>query len=113
MGRRNYRSYTAEFKDEALMLLKKWQKRRQLERELGITPGLLRKWLAKYQAVQKKVLEVRSTWQPSDLEAANREILRLEVPGWRESWGKRRGTQKERIVFLPDKRMRYEFIAAH
>jgi len=79
MGRRNYRSYTPEFKYEALMLLEKSGKSAgELERELGITPGLLRKWLAKYQAVQKKGLSGEINLELSDLEAANREILRLK-----------------------------------
>ena len=78
MGRKNYRTYTAEFKYEALMLLERSGKSAgELERELGITPGLLRKWLAKYQAVQKKGLG-EFNLELSDLEAANREILRLK-----------------------------------
>ena len=44
MAERNYQKYTEEFKLEALVLLKLGQKKAgQIERELGITPGLLLK----------------------------------------------------------------------
>ena len=47
----------------------------QIERELGITPGLLVKWRARYQVV-KKGIQVQL--EPSDLEAAKAEIRRLQ-----------------------------------
>lgn len=77
MGERHYRTYTDEFKREALELLKSSGKSAgQLERELGITAGMLLKWRDKYQVVippnQAARLEL------SDLEAAKREIQRLE-----------------------------------
>lgn len=50
MSDRNYRSYSQEFKLEALELLQRGDKSAgQIERELGITPGLLLKWKARYQ----------------------------------------------------------------
>jgi transposase len=77
MAERNYRKYTEEFKLEALALLKQGKKRAgQIERELGITPGLLLKWRARYQAVAKGNGEVHL--EPSDLEAAKAEIHRLQ-----------------------------------
>jgi transposase len=72
---RNYRSYTEEFKLEALELLNSSGKSSaQLERELGITRGLLLKWRDRYQ-VKKKNGETRL--EPSDLEAALAENRRL------------------------------------
>jgi transposase-like protein len=48
MNDRNYRKYSQEFKLEALELLQRGDKSAgQIERELGITPGLLMKWKAR------------------------------------------------------------------
>ena len=72
-----YRTYTEEFKLEALELLKSSGKTaRQIERELGITPGLLVKWRDRYQ-VLRKVAE-QAHLELSDMEAAKREIKRLQ-----------------------------------
>ena len=77
MEERKYRSYAKEFKLEALELLKRGEKSAgAIERELGITPGLLMKWQARYQIVQKGEREVRLG--PSDLEGAKAEIRRLQ-----------------------------------
>lgn len=77
MRDKRYRTYTPEFKREALELLKNSGKSAgQLERELGITPGMLLKWRAKYQVVTNEREAARL--EPSDLEAAKREIQRLE-----------------------------------
>lgn len=77
MNERKYRTYPEAFKLEALALLEKHEKSAgQLERELGITPGLLTKWQARYQAVQKSGHE--DHLEPSDLEAAKAEIRRLQ-----------------------------------
>ena len=77
MNKRNYRSYPEAFKLEALALWKKREKSAgKIERELGITPGLLVKWRARYQAVEKGMQEVHL--EPSDLEAAKAEIKRLQ-----------------------------------
>lgn len=77
MRDRQYRSYTDEFKREALELLKSSGKiAGQLERELGITPGMLLKWRAKYQVVTNEREAPRL--DPSDLEAARKEIQRLQ-----------------------------------
>jgi len=77
MKDRHYRTYTDEFKREALELLKSSGKSAgQLERELGITPGMLLKWRAKYQVVTNEREAARL--EPSDLEAAKKEIQRLE-----------------------------------
>lgn len=76
MGSRNYRSYTDEFKLEALELLESSGKSAgQVERELGITPGLLGKWRMKYQAIRKS--QEGLSLEPSDMEAAKAEIRRL------------------------------------
>ncbi len=75
MGEKRYRTYTDEFKREALALLKSSGKSAsQLERELGITPGMLLKWQGRYQMGQDGT---REHLEPSDLEAARAEILRL------------------------------------
>lgn len=77
MNERKYRSYPEAFKLEALALLQKGEKSAgQIERELGITPGMLVKWRARYQAVEKGLQEVHL--EPSDLEAAKAEIKRLQ-----------------------------------
>ena len=53
MDERKYRSYAKEFKLEALELLKRGEKSAgEIERQLGITPGLLVKWRARYQVIQ-------------------------------------------------------------
>ena len=47
-----YRKYTEEFKLEALELLKSSGKSAgQIERDLGITPGLLVKWRDLYRVI--------------------------------------------------------------
>ena len=71
----NYRKYTKEFKLEALELLASSNKSAaEIERELGITKGLLLKWRDRYQ-VKKTNGEVRL--EASDLEAAQAEIRQL------------------------------------
>lgn len=76
MNVRKYRTYTDAFKLEALALLERQEKSAgAIERELGITPGLLGKWRARYQAVGEGGAEVHL--EPSDLEAARAEIRRL------------------------------------
>jgi transposase len=77
MNEKKYRSYTEEFKLEALALLEQsGRSTGQIERELGITPGLLVKWRARYQAVGKGRQEVHL--EPSDLETAKAEVRRLK-----------------------------------
>lgn len=71
-----YRTYTEEFKMEALELLKSSGKTaRQIERDLGITPGLLVKWRDRYQVISKDAEQAHLAL--SDMEAAKREIQRL------------------------------------
>jgi len=77
MRDKKYRIYTDEFKQEALELLKSSGKSaRQIEQDLGITDGMLLKWRDRYQVVSKENQE--SKLVPSDLEAAKREIQRLQ-----------------------------------
>ncbi len=72
-----YRTYTEEFKLEALELLKNSGKTaRHIERDLGITPGLLVKWRDRYQVISKGIDQPHL--EPSDFEAAKREIKRLQ-----------------------------------
>jgi transposase len=72
----NYRKYTEEFKLEALELLKTSGKSAgQIERDLGITPGLLVKWRDRYQIISQG--EDQTHLEASDMEAAKREIKRL------------------------------------
>jgi transposase len=69
------RAYTETFKLEALELLESSGKSAaQIERDLGITQGLLVKWRDRYQ-VKKENGEARLA--PSDLEAAQAENRRL------------------------------------
>ena len=75
MKRKN-RKYTEEFKLEALSLLESNGKSMGLiERELGITPGLLSKWRARYQIKVKNGEAAKL--EASDLSAAQAEIRRL------------------------------------
>ncbi len=77
MDDRKYRAYAKEFKLEALELLKRGDKSAgAIERELGITPGLLVKWRQRYQVIQKGMDKKRLG--PSDLEGAKAEIRRLQ-----------------------------------
>lgn len=72
---KQYRTYTDEFKRDALEL---WQSSgksaAQVERELGITKGLLLKWRDRYQV---KVINGAVSLEPSDLAAAQKEIRQL------------------------------------
>ena len=75
MSRKN-RSYTKEFKLEALELLRTSGKSAsQIERDLGITSGLLLKWRDRYQ-----IKDANGTPElaASDLAAAQAEIRRLK-----------------------------------
>lgn len=75
MGTKKYRKYPEELKLEALALLRRGEKSSaQIERELGITPGMLLKWQDQYQLAQN---EQGEHLEPSDLESAKTEILRL------------------------------------
>jgi len=77
MEERKYRTYPKEFKLEALEMLEYSGKSAgQIERELGITPGLLCKWRARYQVLENGGQAVRIG--PSDLEEARAEIRRLQ-----------------------------------
>ena len=74
-GQKKYRTYTKEFKLEALELLATSDKSAaQIERDLGITTGLLLKWRDRYQITDEDG-EVKL--EPSDLEAAKAEIRQL------------------------------------
>lgn len=76
MSPRNYREYSQEFKLEALELLKRGDKSAaKIERELGITPGLLVKWHARYQILETDGQAPQIG--PSDLEALKAENRRL------------------------------------
>jgi transposase len=77
MDERNNRKYAQAFKLEALELLQRGDKSAgQIERELGITPGLLSKWRSRYQIVAPQGQS--SKIEPSDMEAAKAEIRRLQ-----------------------------------
>lgn len=74
MSDRKYRTYPEEFKLEAISLAESSGKSMgQIERELGITPGLLAKWRARYQVTGK----TDQTLEPSDLASAQKEIRQL------------------------------------
>jgi transposase len=75
MGTGTYRTYTEEFKLEALELLRTSGKSAaQIERELGITKGMLLKWRDRYQVKRE---DGEAKLEPSDLEAAQAETRRL------------------------------------
>ncbi len=72
-----HRTYTEEFKLEALALLKSSEKSAtQIERDLGITAGMLTKWRDRYQVVDSE--KESASLAPSDLEVAKREIKSLQ-----------------------------------
>jgi transposase len=72
---RKYRTYTEAFKLEALELWKASDKSAaQIERDLGITKGMLLKWRDRYQV---KVENGTVKLVPSELEAAQAEVRRL------------------------------------
>jgi len=77
MNEKKYREYSREFKLEALELLRRGDKSSgQIERELGITPGLLMKWRRRYQVLEEEGQAAQIG--PSDMEAAKAEIRRLQ-----------------------------------
>ena len=74
MNNRKYRRYTKEFKLEAISLAENSEKSMvQIERELGITTGLLAKWRTRYQIKDGSERKL----EPSDSTADQREIRRL------------------------------------
>ena len=76
MNERAYRTYTREFKLEALELLKNSGRgSAKIERELGITRGLLLKWRDRYQIRQNGT---EKQLESSNLESANAEVRRSE-----------------------------------
>ncbi|MEX1997056.1 MAG: transposase [Candidatus Andersenbacteria bacterium] len=76
MSVKKYRTFPEEFKLEALALLERGEKRAgEIERELGITRGLLLKWRDRFQVKQSGTQE--GHLEPSDLEAAKVEIRHL------------------------------------
>ena len=78
MSEKKHRAFTAEFKKEALELLKKGEKSAaELERDLGITPGLLGKWKSRYQVVAVKDGQGEQI-VPSEVEAVKAENRRLQ-----------------------------------
>jgi transposase len=72
---KKYRTYPEEFKLEALELLRaSGQSAAQIERDLGITKGLLLKWRDRYQVKQE---QGAARLAPSDLATAQAEIRQL------------------------------------
>ena len=64
--KKSYREFTEEFKLEALELFKKGGKTAaQIERDLGISTGLLLKWRDRYQVVAREGKDTKLG--PSDL----------------------------------------------
>ena len=77
MSEKKHRAFTAEFKQHALELLKRGEKSAaELERDLGITPGLLGKWKARYQVVDSAGPAGKLV--SSEVEAAKAEVRRLQ-----------------------------------
>lgn len=74
MNGKKYRQFSEEFKIEALKLLESSGKPiSQIERELGISPGLLGKWKKRYQ-----LDKITGSLTASDFEAAQKEIRHLK-----------------------------------
>jgi transposase-like protein len=109
MSNRKYRKYTKEFKLEAISLAENSEKSGvQIERDLGITPGLLAKWRARYQINDR----AGQTLEPSDLASAQRENRRLR----RELMMGRAGARylkKSHQYLQPEGRVVCQFILEH
>lgn len=76
MSKSSYRTYPEEFKKQALNLLASGERSRgEIERELGITPGLLGKWKQRY---EMKEQNGEMQLLPSELSEAQGEIARLK-----------------------------------
>jgi transposase len=86
------RVYTAEFRREALRLLERSGKSvREIEQELGITPGMLYKWQARYgeldpnkngsgnPSMRELEAEIRRLKRENAILAEEREILKKAV----------------------------------
>lgn len=74
MEKKKYRKFSKTFKLEALQLLESSGKgMSEIERDLGISSGLLRKWRQRY-----KVDDEKQSLESSDLQAAQKENRRLE-----------------------------------
>jgi transposase len=74
MSKKKYRKFSKAFKREALQLVESGEKTMaEIERDLGISPGLLSKWRKRYQLNQDN-----QDLESSDLPAARREIRRLK-----------------------------------
>ena len=72
------RSYPKEFKMDALRLLETSDKSvSQIERDLGITPGLLHKWKRRYQITRDDTTE-QDSLDKSELEQAKARVRQLE-----------------------------------
>ena len=70
MGR--YKQYTEEFKREVLAMVAESQDSiAQIERDLGITPGLIYKWQRRYRVKEERL-------EPSEERAEQMEIRRLK-----------------------------------
>jgi len=77
MEDKKYRVYDKEFKIEALEMMKRSGKGAgAIEKQLGITPGLLLKWKARYQILENE--GIKPQLGPSDMESAKAEIRRLQ-----------------------------------
>ena len=76
MNDKNYRKYPKEFKLQALELYQSSGKSAaQIERDLGITTGMLLKWRDQYQVKQTSTT---TELEPTDMAAAQREIIELK-----------------------------------
>jgi transposase len=70
------KAYSQEFKLEAMRLAETSGKSvSEIERDLGITPGLLHKWRRRYRI--EEGIGGQPALEPSELEAAQAEIRRL------------------------------------
>jgi len=77
MKGRSYRKYTEEFRLQALELAKSSGKSlEQIERDLGITRGLLQKWQERYKLVENGSQPAKLV--RNDLAEAKAEIRRLQ-----------------------------------
>ena len=110
MDERKYRTYAKEFKLEALELLKRGDKSAgEIERQLGITPGLLVKWRAQVPGDPRGTSSAAGTERPGRSQGGDPSLAARAVGGR----GGARDPKKSAEHLLTKKRMKYAFMAAH
>ena len=111
MKERQYREYTQEFKLEALELLKRGDKSAsQVEQELGITPGLLVKWMSAIPDSGKRRTTITNRTKRYRSSQGRDSTIAAKAG---RSRGRARNPKKSSQYLLTKKRMKYKFMSEH